>query len=193
MESDEELLERIGRSDQAAFDALYGRHREAILRHAERMVADSAEDVVQETFLRVWRKGDQWERRGSALSWVYRIATNLSLNLLESRRRAGAASPGPAQDGEAVEDLLARIADASESGPEETLERADLIRLIREGVSQLTEGKRKVMESYLDEAGTLAEIARHLGLPLGTVKSRFHYASRDLREILDGREEWRDT
>ena len=92
-----------------------------------------------------------------------------------------------------MEDLLVRIADTPERGPEESLERADLIRLVREGVSRLTEGKRKVMESYLDEAGTLGEIARHLGLPLGTVKSRFHYASRDLREILDSRERWRDT
>ena len=192
MESDEELLERIGRSDRDAFDTFYGRHLEAILRHAERMVADAAEDVVQETFLRVWRKGGQWERRGSALGWVYRIATNLSLNLLESRRHAREARGRAAADGQDAEDLLVRIADASENGPEEILERADRIRLVRDSVSRLTAGKRRVVESYLDEAGTLAEVARELGLPLGTVKSRFYYASRDLRELLEDGEDWRD-
>lgn len=184
METDEELLERVGKGDETAFDAFYARHREQVLRHVERIVADrdAAEDVVQEAFLRVWRKGGQWERRGSARGWIFRIATNLSLNLLESRRRAGRMNRASTED---EENPLSRIADSSDAGPEETLERNDRIRLVRETVGRLSEEKRQVLDIYLGEDLTLREISRRLGIPLGTVKSRFHYASRDLREWLD--------
>lgn len=190
MESDEELLERIGGGDTEAFDALHARCREAVRRHAERILcdADAAEDAVQETFLRVWRKAGLWERRGSARGWVLRIATNLSLDLLESRRRSGRAGRPPAEE-EDAEDVLSRIADCAEERPDRLLERADRIRSVRDSVERLPEGRRQVVDLYLREDVTLADIAERLGLPLGTVKSRFHYAARELRELLDGIEE----
>jgi len=187
METDEELLGRIAGGDAEAFDRLHARLRDQVLRHALRIVADgdAAEDVTQETFLRVWRKACQWERRGSARGWILRIAANLSLNLLDSRRRTGRLVR-PASDEEDAEDILSRIADSAGTGPLESLERADTRRLIRESVESLPEGKRQVMDLYLDGDVTLAQIARRLGLPVGTVKSRFHYAVRELRELLDG-------
>jgi RNA polymerase sigma-70 factor, ECF subfamily len=190
METDEDLLERVGRGDATAFDALHSRLRETMLRHVERIVddGDAAEDVVQETFLRVWRKSLQWERRGTARGWVFRIATNLSLNLLESRRRSGRLARTDAGE-EDMEDLFSRIADGAENRPEETLERNDRVRLVRDSVEHLSVGKRQVMDIYLREDATLTEIAERLSIPLGTVKSRFHYAMRELRELLDDFEE----
>ena len=189
MQSDEELLERIGGGDAAAFTAFHARHREPVLRHVCRVVGDpaAAEDVVQEVFLRVWGKAGQWERRGSAKGWVYRIATNLSLNWIESRRAARrVAQPSGEED---AEDLLARIADSPEARPDAVLERAERIRRVREGVGRLSDGKRRVIDAYLDDAEARREIARRLGLPLGTVKSRLHYASRELRDLLGDMDE----
>ncbi len=168
---------------------------EMVLRHVRRLVGEdaAAEDVVQEAFLRVWEKAAQWERRGSARGWVYRIATNLSLNLLESRRRAGPRMRVFTADDQDAEDILSRVADSPATRPEAVMERADRIRLVRETVERLSEGKRRVMNVYLNEAETQREIARRLDLPLGTVKSRFHYASRELRELLESLEEQEGT
>ncbi len=195
METDEELLERIGGNDEGAFDAFYARNREPILRHVQRIVVDenAAEDVVQETFLRVWNKAEQWQHRGTARGWVFRIATNLSLNLLESRRRSNLLARTCSEEDEDTQDLLLRIAETSDAGPEEALQRNDWIRILRDSVGRLSEPKRLIMDMYLDGEVTLREIARRLGIPLGTVKSRFHYASRELRELLDDSGEWRDT
>jgi RNA polymerase sigma-70 factor, ECF subfamily len=188
METDEDLLQRIGGGDEEAFNAFFARNREAVLRHVERIVVDgdAAEDVVQETFLSVWRNGRRWEHRGNARGWVFRIATNLSLNLLESRRRSGRLTRPSVEDGEDIEDLFSRIADSAEARPEGILERSDRIRLVRDSVERLPEGKRQVLEIYLKEDVTLGQIAKRLDLPLGTVKSRFHYALQELRELLDG-------
>ncbi len=186
MENDAELLAATARGDRDAFEALYARHGAAVLRHVERLLGarDEAQDVAQETFLRVWRKSSQWENRGSAAGWIFSIATNLSLNQLQSRR---------CREDRLREDVLAGVADTAREGPAEALLRAERIRAVREGVGRLSEEKRVVLALYLDEGVTLREIAEKLDLPLGTVKSRMHYAWRLLREGLDMEGEGRES
>lgn len=88
MQTDDQLLEGIGKRDESAFDSLYDRYHDSVLRLARRIVqtAEPAEDVVQEVFLRVWQKSDQWNGRGSVNGWILKIATNISLNHLEVNR-----------------------------------------------------------------------------------------------------------
>ena len=82
------------------------------------------------------------------------------------------------------EDVFSRVADTMSVGPEETLFRNERLRLLEESVAQLSEEKREVLNILLSEDVTLRDISARLDLPLGTVKSRIHYASRDLREKL---------
>jgi RNA polymerase sigma-70 factor, ECF subfamily len=182
MPSDAEVLQRVGQGDVVAFDELYSRYHDPVLRHLTRIVgtAETAEDLVQETFLRVWTRAGQWQMRGSAAGWIYGIATNLALNALRSRRLDASRSMSGTEPDE--EDLLARVADSASCGPEQSALRNELIQLIRESVQALSEDKRAVLQLSLDHGITLAEISKRLGIPLGTVKSRYHFASRELRE-----------
>ena len=180
-----ELLRRIGSQDEDAFEALYDRYYAPVLRQIRRIVRseDQSEDVVQEVFLKVWRKSEQWKGRGSVASWIFRIATNLALNHLKShRRRQNRRVPYGMQDNN--EDILSQIADTISLGPEETVCLSERLRFIDESVAQLSEEKREVLKIYLNEEFTLNDISARLDLPLGTVKSRFHYAVRDLRKKL---------
>ncbi|MHC4718304.1 MAG: RNA polymerase sigma factor, partial [Planctomycetota bacterium] len=89
MPADEELMRRIADRDMAAFDAMFARHAEPIRRRLARLIRDRAavEDLVQEVFLRLWTRADQWDGRGEPAAWLGRIATNLALNHLRSGKR----------------------------------------------------------------------------------------------------------
>jgi len=91
MLSDQDLVERILERDAHAFEALLARYGDVIRRHLARLVGQdaAAQDLAQETFLRVWTRAEQWDGRGSFAGWLYRIATNLAFNYLRSvgRRR----------------------------------------------------------------------------------------------------------
>jgi RNA polymerase sigma-70 factor, ECF subfamily len=97
------VVEALRRGDEAAFGSLAERHRRELQVHCYRMVGsfEESEDLVQETFLRAWRKRETYEGRSSFRAWLYRIATNASLDLIERQRRrvpepAGQAGGAPA-------------------------------------------------------------------------------------------------
>src|SRR5260370_1177087 len=87
------LLDRAKRGDPDAFQRLAEPYRRELLSHCYRMMGSlqEAEDLVQETFLRLWRGLDGFEERNSFRNWLHRIATNACLNALAGRQRA---SPG---------------------------------------------------------------------------------------------------
>jgi RNA polymerase sigma-70 factor (ECF subfamily) len=83
------MTEAVADTDEAEFSRLTSRHRRELHVHCYRMLAsfDDAEDAVQETFLRAWRSRDQLEAGGLFRAWLYRIATNVCLDLIRRRRR----------------------------------------------------------------------------------------------------------
>src|SRR5512136_2845891 len=89
MQSDQDLVQRILERDARAFEALLAQHGEAIQRHLARIAGDpaAAQDLAQETWLRVWQRAEQWDGRGSFTGWLYRIATHLAFNYLRSVKR----------------------------------------------------------------------------------------------------------
>src|SRR4051812_23387106 len=88
-EAAEDLVARATAGDEGAFAALTERHRRELHVHCYRMLAsfDDAEDAVQETFLRAWRSRDQFEGGTQYRAWLYRIATNVCLDLIRRRNR----------------------------------------------------------------------------------------------------------
>lgn len=155
-----------GREAAAAFEILYARHRDFVLRVARRYAPDNdtALDALQETFTYLLRKfppaGTGLELRASLSSLLYPVAKNTALTL---RRKA---------------ERLAAGAEPDELASTLTAEPSDLPALLR----VLPDERREVLLLRFVEDLSLADIAVALDIPLGTVKSRLHLAIRALRE-----------
>jgi RNA polymerase sigma-70 factor (ECF subfamily) len=161
-----------GSSDAVA--AVYARLGASVRAVGRRIVGDgAADDVVQETFERVWRHAERFDRsRGSLDAWVLRIARNAALGQLRRTRRHVdlAVLPEPAD---------------ADSGPDDAAVLIDLTTGVRRAVAGLADCRRAAVEHVL--AGhTLVQAAGHLGLPEGTLKSRVRAAYADLRVVLAG-------
>lgn len=86
-EDDSSLMRHIAAGDRKAFQIFLSRHLAGVVQFAGRYNASEAEDIAQDTFLRVWQKADRWREQGvSPLSWVYRIAYHLCIDALRRRR-----------------------------------------------------------------------------------------------------------
>lgn len=172
---DAELVERIRRGDQAAFEQLFQAHKAAIYRYALHMRprdAAAAEDIVQEVFLAFLRQAEQFNpARGSALAYMLGIARRQVFRQVDRSRTD-----------EPIDEAIAGAA----SGPDplEGLTRAETTRRVRQAVAALPPVFREAI--VLCEMNELdyAAAAVVIGRPIGTVRSRLHRARTMLRMIL---------
>lgn len=174
---DSELLARAGQGDKNSFALLCARHLRGCAAVAQRMLGNAAEadEVAQEAFLRLWRYAPRWEIDGAASvrTWLYRVATNLCVDIL--RRRHGA----PLEEAASVEDPSA--------GPFETVNGEDRRRLVQELLSELPERQRiAVILSYFEDMSG-QEIARTMELSAGAVESLLVRGREGLRKGLKKR------
>lgn len=180
--SDEELLGRFQQGDAGAFERLLRRHRGPLYTFATRMLGDPqrAEDVAQETFLRIVRGAADWEARARFATWMYTIARNLCADASrrEKVRRgpdgqaSGAAEPG-------VEDLS-----GDDPSPERAAESSRLRPLLLRALAALPEEQREVFVLREQAGLPFREIAQVAGINENTAKSRMRYALEGLRRAL---------
>lgn len=175
MNTDSGLIRNLaGRDRERAARALYRNYGGELYGFAYARLRDHglAEELVQDVFTRVWNHASSFdEQRSSVRTWLYAIARN-AVTDLERRRGRRLAGPQVAAEHDAA-DL------------DEPLETAMLRFQIQMAISRLTAEHRQVITLVHFRGLPLAEIAELTGLPLGTVKSRLHYASRTLRLALD--------
>lgn len=161
----------MGSAQQVAWQTLHDRHAAELWRFALRLTHDRewSEDVVQEVLLRAWKDPDLTGREeAAARAWLFAVTRNLIID----RWRSAAARH------EAVVDVLA---EQSVDDPSATL----LDRwLIADALGGLSAEHQTVITAAYYEGQPVAEIARRLKIPEGTVKSRLHYGLRTLRLIL---------
>jgi RNA polymerase sigma-70 factor (ECF subfamily) len=184
-QSEHELVERVREGDTLAFEMLSACYREPLRRHLLRTVRDpdAADDLLQEVFLRLWTRADQWDGRGSFKAWLFRIALNLALNHLRTirrRRQQPLEPPVELIDDEEDSTMPGALVDTVSLGPEIVLEQAEQRALLRQLVGGLPAEKREVFRLVHDAEMGLREAADLLGIPEGTAKSRLHYANKRL-------------
>jgi RNA polymerase sigma-70 factor, ECF subfamily len=197
--TDDELACRIRVRDESAFELLFARYREALARYLGGMVRGEpaaeavTEDLLQETFLRVWTRAEQWNGQGSFKAWLYRVAANLALNHLRGLRRHPA-QPIPGEDESAWDEWSEEgetrapgwLIDSAALGPDMALEQTEERARLYRAINGLAEPKREVIRLVHEMELSIRDAAGRLGIPEGTVKSRLHYAEKQLSQA------WRD-
>jgi RNA polymerase sigma-70 factor (ECF subfamily) len=156
----------------AAFGTLVLRYRKLVLAVAYRMCGDAAlaEDIAQDTFVRVWDRLSDYRPEGNFKAWVVRIATNLTIDAMRKRR--------PVVDIEAVPLV------APEQGPEAAAVSSERAAAVRAALMRLPVQSRTVLVLREYQALSYQEIAGVLDVPIGTVKSRLNDARRRLKTEL---------
>ncbi len=176
-EREQELVARLAAGDRedALSDlyALYGRPLYGLGIHLLRD-AGLAEDLVQETFIRLWRSARSYDpQRGSVRTFVFTLARRAAVDLW---RRRGA--PVPA--------LLDEPEQADAAGTE-AYEHLVLRLSVGEALEVLSPAQRQVLELQYQTDLTQAQVAERLGIPLGTVKTRTMHAMHRLADVLEER------
>ncbi len=189
-QSEEELLRRICERDAEAFETLFARYQESVRAHLLRTVRDAntAEDLMQEVFLRVWTRGEQWNGHGPFRVWLHRIATNLALNYLRTVRRRRECPLEPPHDSADADDtptIPDWMIDRANAGPQAALEQGERRRQLQHLVEEMPREKREVFRLVFDAEMEIADVAETLGVPPGTVRSRLHYIRKRLAREWD--------
>ncbi len=183
MPADRDLIVQIQDGDEEACEILYKRYEEGLRRYLLRLVHEkaAAEDLLQETFLRLWTRAHQWKDTGTVKAWLYGIARNLAFNHLDKvrRRRQEPLENLVVEDEEGFEEP-GWMADKNAPGADTLLEQAEQQVLLRGVIEALPQSKREVFFMVYEGDMEIREIARELGLPEGTIKSRLFYARKHI-------------
>jgi RNA polymerase sigma-70 factor (ECF subfamily) len=172
---EEELVASLKQRNREAVGTLYDRYASPLYGVILRIIRSEelAEDLLQETFVRVWRNIDSYDRsKGRLFTWLINIARNLALDTIKSR------SFRDAQQNQEIDNIV-NVIDARENAsynPEHIG--------LRELLDRLTPEHREVVELIYFEGYTHTEAAEQLSLPLGTLKTRLRAAINFFRKIL---------
>lgn len=173
---DADLLRAVARGDETALADIFDRYRVILFSLVLRILhdRDEAEDVLQEAFIQVWRRANDFdEARGRAFTWLVTIARSRALDRLRSlgsrqRLATEVAVATPEQTSSAVDEAV----------------RSERSATVRKALEELAEEQQRALYLAYFEGLTQSEIAKRLGDPLGTVKTRMRAGMIKLREIL---------
>ncbi len=184
-QADEQLIQRCRERDPAALEELLARYRNRLMAFIYSVVRDYhlAEDIFQETFLRVYREARGFRSGASFKTWLYTIAVNLCRDALRKAKRRPEVSletelaPGEAGRPRRMADLIA----GPDPGPREQAGGREMEAILERELSGLSAEHREVIILSRLNGLKYREIAEVLGIPSGTVRSRLHYALEQLR------------
>lgn len=183
VETDQELIDRLQQGEERAFDALVRRHEQRIRSLCRSYLHDPADaaDAAQETFIRAYRALPGFRPEANFSTWLYRIAVNVSLNVLRGRRRRRWLAP--------LSSLLqdeARQAQGANTGatPLQELEATERIRRVRAALDALPEEQRTAVILHRFQGLKYQEIAEVTGSSQAAVEARLHRAKLKLSRLL---------
>jgi RNA polymerase sigma-70 factor (ECF subfamily) len=173
--SDEVLIGRIADGDRLAMQVLFARHHVRVYRFVLRLVRNeaTAEDLISDVFLDVWRQAGKFEGRSAVSTWLLSIARFKALSVLRRRPE---------------EELDEEMADAIEDpmdDPEVALAKKDKGAVLRACLDKLSGEHREVVDLVYYHEKSVEEVASIVGIPQATVKTRMFYARKRLSELLE--------
>ena len=179
--TDEELIARFQKGDEYAFDQIVRRYKDPLLNFVYRFVGDTieAEDIVQDTFYRVYKNKHYYKEVAKFSTWIYTIAGNLSKTELRRRRRRKFFSI----HSDSTTEKEYELPDNSKN-PETKANSSVTERIIHKAISKLPPKFRQVIILRDVQEFSYEEIASILKVPLGTVKSRVNRARLRLQDDL---------
>lgn len=175
---DADLMRSFARRDPSAAEELYSRFAPRVFGLGMVMLGNAAqaEDLVQDTFVKVWRKAESFDAgRGSLDTWVLLVARSLAIDAI--RRRVLEKKVTETQEEHTEVSAI--------PGPEEEAESRDLVQRARAAMTALSPGQRAALELAYFGGKTSAEVAELEGIPVGTAKTRIRTALMKLREALE--------
>lgn len=187
MSLEEELLRRCARGEESAYRELVDRLEKPLINFLYRFVGErqAAEDLFQETFVRVIRRLADFRPEATLTTWIYTIARNLALDHLKARRRHREVSLDRPAAGGGGRVLCFNEALRSEGpGPAGEAEAAEAGTRVARALAGLRPAKREALALRVYGGLSYAEVARVVGAPVGTIKFRVHEALGDLSRAL---------
>ena len=183
--SDEDLMMKCRKGDIGAFELLVRRYQNPLINYIHRSIDDyhRAEDLSQETFLRVFKSADRYQPTASFRSWLYTIATNLCRNEIRNRSRRNTYF---------FEDLVEEDEDVYQTEimqdtryqPDILLEKKEQRQMIRKALAQLPENQRVALTLVTYHDLRYEEVAEILGCSVGAVKALIHRARQKMKKLL---------
>ena len=172
--SDEVLIGRIASGDRLAMQVLYARHHVRVFRFTLRFVRNeaTAEDLISEVFLDVWRQAGKFEGRSAVSTWLLSIARFKALSVMRKRPEA-----------ELDEEAANAIEDEADD-PEVVAQKRDKGEALRKCMSALSAEHREIIDLVYYHEKSVEEVAEIVGIPGATVKTRMFYARKRLGELL---------
>ncbi|MBI5394453.1 MAG: sigma-70 family RNA polymerase sigma factor [Verrucomicrobia bacterium] len=184
--SDVELVSRSQHGDTQAFEELVSRYRGKVYGLVYGMARNEsdAQDLCQETFIRAWQSLARFRGQSSFYTWLYRIATNLTIDLVRRRQRAPFVDVATRLGSDS--DEVRRPEAVTTNLPSDDAQRSDIRVAIDHAMEKLTPEHRAVVLLKDFEGLEYKEIAKIVGCSAGTVMSRLFYARRHLQRLLKG-------
>jgi RNA polymerase sigma-70 factor, ECF subfamily len=173
-DSDEAVVARVAHSDRHALRLLFGRHRQRVYRFAFRLVgnAATAEDIVSEVFLELWRGAASFEQRAQLSTWLLAITRNKALSALRVRVD------------QPLDDAMAEAVPDPAITAEDSLQASERSALVRRCLERLSPAQREIIDLVYYHEKSVDEVAAIVGVPAATVKTRMFYARRRLAELV---------
>jgi RNA polymerase sigma-70 factor (ECF subfamily) len=183
MDSDDELIDKYEEGDEAALEELFKRHTKDVYRFVYRMTRDheSAEDIVQNAFVKAWKHIEGYRRGGTFRTWLLSIAHNAAIDFLRKRKQLSFSDVAGPDDSLDISETIADQAPL----PDELVDRVIEKRALDEMLSELPAIYREVLTLRYEHDLEFAEIAAITRDPLETIRSRHRRGLGLLRAIIE--------
>jgi RNA polymerase sigma-70 factor (ECF subfamily) len=172
---DEALIDAIVDGDKSALRELYARHRETLTRFLTRLTRRPtlAEEIVNEVFLVVWQRADEFQGRSRVSTWLMGIARHKAMSAFRRRPEV------QLDDGFAM-----RIEDPSDNAAAE-MDKRDRSKILQQCLARLPAAQREVIDLFYFQDEPIEAVAQRMGVPLNTIKTRMFYARTRMATLLN--------